>query len=142
MTSSGMEPDLKFCPGRSAETAHDTPSLDNFCQLMVIGANSMPTGIPNLGCGDKETLFSAKQLTCDTVWLGKQCNSRIALRPGPSPTRQLCSVLQDALLCPARHLQGFCSARASPQSSTKGKVCSLKPQGSWLLRTEVPTPDP
>lgn len=29
------------------------------CRLMAVGANPMLTGIPNLVCGEKETLVSA-----------------------------------------------------------------------------------
>lgn len=47
-------------PGLVLGTAH---------QLVVIGANSPLTGIPNLGVVKKETLFGTKQLSCHIAQL-------------------------------------------------------------------------
>lgn len=47
------------------------------CQLMVISSNSMPAGIPQLGCGDEGNCIWCKQLHCDTAQLQ---NSSIVLQ--------------------------------------------------------------
>lgn len=40
------------------------------CQLMVIGTNSVPTGIPTLGCGEEGNVLQCEKLHCDwaTAW--------------------------------------------------------------------------
>lgn len=43
-----------------------------FCQLMVVGTNSAPTGIPNLGCGEEGNFILCKQLNGDAPWLREQ----------------------------------------------------------------------
>ena len=42
-----------------------------YCQLMIVGAHSMPGGIPHVwGAVKKRTLFQAEQLNCDAARLG------------------------------------------------------------------------
>lgn len=36
---------------------------------MVIGTNSVPTGIPSLGCGEEGNFIQYKQLSCDPARL-------------------------------------------------------------------------
>ena len=51
-------------PGELVETNCWAPP----CQLMVIGANSTPTGAPNLGCGE-ENFIQSKQLNYNVAQL-------------------------------------------------------------------------
>lgn len=45
--------------------------MDGLCQLMVVGAQSTPAGIPQVwGAVKKRTLFHTEQLNCDTAQLG------------------------------------------------------------------------
>ena len=36
---------------------------------MVVGASPLPTGIPNLGCGEEGNFIQCEQLHGDTAWL-------------------------------------------------------------------------
>lgn len=47
------------------------------CQPVVVGANSMPAGIPNVECGEEGNCIRCKQPSCDTAWLW---NSSIVLQ--------------------------------------------------------------
>lgn len=42
-----------------------------YCQLMVIGTNSIPTGIPNLKCTEEGNFIQHKLLNSETAWLWK-----------------------------------------------------------------------
>lgn len=46
-------------------------SLATHCQLTIIGASSMLTRIPSLGCNGEGNFIQAKQLNCDTALCGK-----------------------------------------------------------------------
>lgn len=64
------------------------------CQPMVIGANSTPTGIPNLECSEEEN-YSVQNSSSETLH-----GYEAALKPGSSLSKQLCSASQwSALLC-------------------------------------------
>lgn len=43
----------------------------SYCQLMVIGANSIPTGIANFGCSEEGNFIQHKLLNSKTAWLWK-----------------------------------------------------------------------
>lgn len=74
---------------------------NNFCQPMV-STNSIPTGSPIWDEVKKKTLFSVKQLNCDTAQLCKQSSKAVRQAAGARPLsgRQLCFVpCWSALLC-------------------------------------------
>lgn len=94
------------------------------CQPMVVGTNSVPTGIPSSGSGEDGCFIRCKRHNCDTgqLWgqrgcgAAQQCFSSLreqhsckeALGRGPPPARQLCSgpaVLASGVSAPARETQ-------------------------------------
>lgn len=100
------------------------------CQPMVLGTNSLPTGIPNLGCSKEENFIQSKQCyspavkivlwnrsialqpTCENNMAVEQPSGQLALGPGSSLTRQLWMV---------RYLQCFSSAMETKSSFFNGK---------------------
>lgn len=66
------------------------------CQLMVIGANSTPTGIPNLRCRKLDSTQTDQLWSCTAV---EQHGYEAALGPGPSPNRLLRSASPAPLWC-------------------------------------------
>lgn len=88
----------------------------NFCQLMVVGTSSTPTGIPSLAWGEERNFIQCKRLNCDmagrTAQQFKYETAQPALlwsghllRSVQLPSTPVCS----ALLCSAlgRELQWF-----------------------------------
>lgn len=81
------------------------------CQLMVVGTNTMPTGPPNLECGEEENSANSAAVIQHGCWTARERYSSIIMQrgceqyrcrrtsgdeapgPGPSPDRQFCSVL-------------------------------------------------
>lgn len=56
---------------RHSINTYEDVELTLLCQLMVVGANSMPTGIiPKLGYYVKQNFIQYKCCSCDTAWLG------------------------------------------------------------------------
>lgn len=94
------------------------------CQPMVVGTNSVPTGIPSSGSGEDGCFIRCKWHNCDTdscedsvaveqlnsasPHLGNSTAAKGALGRGPPPARQLCSgpaVLAFGVSAPARETQ-------------------------------------
>lgn len=78
-------------------------SICLFCQPVILGTNSTPTGIPSLGCGEKGNYIQCKQINCDTAWLWGQLNSDNTIssvkRQHVSSAVLHSSLLHSALLC-------------------------------------------
>lgn len=127
------------------------------CQPMVIGANSTPSGIPNLGCSEAGNLIRCKQLNWDPTPqhdygtaqlcynpIMKQQVCEVALQPGPSRVRQLC-LTQPALYhsSPAIHdtplvFQPLCFSCSGRNSfRLKGNMHSSYHRGADLCRQKV-----
>ena len=137
---------------------------------MVIGTNSLLTGIPSVGCGEEETI------QCITAQLGystavKTACCEVTRRSGPSPAGLLCSALlgsaacQSVLLCTGLlHSAAFYSGQhlsaplchgetsllfqfsqgdaVSLQSSVERPSTLSQPEESWLIGTKSPSPVP
>lgn len=56
---------------------------------MVIGTNSVPTGIPRLGHGEEGNFIQCRQLSCDTAWLW---NSPVVLQLNYEAAQHGCGV--------------------------------------------------
>lgn len=122
-----------------------------YCQPVVFGTNPAPTGIPNLGCGKKDVLFSASSSTVIQHRLWEQhCYEAAglwgALGWGLSLATQLCfAPLHTALLaiCSSKTSSAlqFQLGEHSLQSLVKWESALPKPEESWLIQTEVPNSD-
>lgn len=70
------------------------------CQSMVIGGNSAPTGIPNLGCGAKENFIQWEQLNCEIALLQKQHDCGTAQLWSRTAEKQHCCKVDLRLVFP------------------------------------------
>ena len=118
-------------------------------QMMVVGTNLMPIGIPNLGCSEKETLFSANSSTV----IQHGCESSMAMsqavpEASPSSSRQLYSTMAHTPLpckasvhqtCPW-HLWVFGVSVLLGERHYSVESVFWELAGSWLIQSQVPIP--
>lgn len=108
------------------------------CQLMVVGTNSSPTGIPNLGCGEEGNFIQCRQLNCDTSMAVEQLRSdttqlwsSIAARQpwGQAPLWLSSTLLRSTLPC------AVCSGEMSFGFSRVNAIFSLW----WSRKVHCPS---
>lgn len=116
---------------------------------MVIGTNSMPTGIPSSGCIEERNFILCKQLNCETAWLfqygcGKySCEvTQVTLRQGPSDKTVCSTQVLPTPSCSALPL--FCrevlGVSAQKMLFNGKRKCTLQTTEELTSRSPAPGP--
>lgn len=106
--------------------------LLGWCQPVVIGANSTPTGTPNLGCGEKGNFIQCKTAQLCYSWAVKTAWREVALGPHWSA---LC------WCAPRRHLQCFSSSQGNKVFSGKCTLSAARGDLTYIEGHPTMVPD-